>query len=485
MLVFFNTFVRYFILKIMILNLKYCVFVIGILLFSSEIVSQDSYKIKINIEGNSDSLLLLTSYYGEKIKLVDTAYNNSKGDFIFEGYQKLPGGIYMTVSSDKKKLFEFIVGKDQNFSMQTDTSNYVQNMKIVGSKDNQVFFDYLLYNENLYQKNKELVNKIDSLSALNLDVKDLQNERNDLNKEAINYKIDIINNNKDLFVSTLLNSMRDVDIPDSLENSIDSTSVYRYYRTHYWDNLKLNDSSLLRTPILMRKVKQYMDNMVAINPDSVITAIDDVIAKTRPSKEVTGYLVWHFISEYQNPKYMGFDKVFVHLVDNYFSKEEIINTTPSILSSLQERADKIRPILLNMPAPNLILIDTAGVLTSFRSIKNKYTVLFFWDSECGICGKEIIAINDIYKKPEYDFEVFAINVNSDLEKWKEAIKEKNVPGINVNGTRSATKDFHDLYDIYGTPVIYVLDKEKRIIAKRISADKLAAFFDNYEKFSSK
>ena len=68
-----------------------------------------------------------------------------------------------------------------------------------------------------------------------------------------------------------------------------------------------------------------------------------------------------------------------------------------------------------------------------------------------------------------------------MEKWKKAIRDKSVPGINVNGTRSATRDFHDLYDIYGTPVIYVLDGEKNIIAKRIGADKLEEFIDNYEK----
>lgn len=457
------------------------VLVLFFISFSNTVISKESYNIKIKINGCKDTTLLMTSYFGEKIKLIDTAFIDKVGVFSFSGNQKLPGGIYMIVSSGKKKLFEFIVGKKQDFTLHTDTANYVKNMKIKGSKENEIFFSYLIYNDKQYQKNILLSNKIDSLTLLSIETSELQDIRDSLNIETINTKIDIIDNNKGLFVSTLLNSMRDVEIPDSINNSTDSTSSFRYYKKHYWDNINLSDSCLLRSPVFMKKIKQYLSQLVPFNPDSVIVAIDTIVSKSRPSKEVTGYLIWHFMSEYQNPKYMGFDKVFVHLVDEYFSKEDVSNTTPSILNSLQERADKIRPILLNMPAPELLLIDSLGTIRSFTGIPNKYTILFFWDSECGICGKEIVELQKLYSKPEYDIEVFAINVNSDLEKWKKAILEKKVPGINVNGTRSVTKDFHELYDIYGTPVIYVLNKDKEIIAKRIGADKLEEFIDNYEK----
>ena len=275
--------------------------------------------------------------------------------------------------------------------------------------------------------------------------------------------------------------MRDIEIPDSIKESTDSTLSYKYYKQHFWDFFDLSDGRLLRTPIFMRKVDQYFDQVVFFHPDSVISAIDTIILKSRPSEEVVGYLVWHFIAEYQNPKFMGFDKVFVHLVEEYFSKEQITNTTPSILTSLEERATKLKPILLGKSAPNLLLIDSTGSLRSFRSITTNYTVLFFWDSECGICGKEITELKKLHNNPDYDIEIYSINVNSDLEGWKKALIEKQIPGIKVNGTRSATEDFHDLYDIYGTPVIYVLDSDKKIIAKRIGANKIAEFVKNFEK----
>ena len=445
------------------------------------LVAGSPYEIKIKIDGYQDSALLITSYFGKKIKLIDTAYAVKPGEFIFSGKDKLPGGIYMAITSGKKKLFEFMVGSNQEFSLHTDTLNYALNMKVRGSKENKAFYSYLKFNEEQYQINRSISARIDSLKDLSEETTVLESSLDSVNKVAVNYKLNLIEKNQDNFVSSLLNAMREIEIPDTVKNSPDSTLVFSYYKDHYWDYMDLSDSSLLRTPVFMRKIDQYFDQLVVFNPDSVISAIDLIISKSRPSNEVVGYLVWYFISEYQNPKFMGFDKVFVHLVEEYFSKEDILNTTPSILTSLQDRAAKIKPILLNQPAPELLLIDTAGSLTSFRVIPNDYTILFFWDSDCGICGTEIVELKKMYDQPDYDIEIYSINVNSDLEKWKEAIAEKQVPGINVNGTRSATKDFHDLYDIYGTPVIYVLDKDKKIIAKRIGANKIIEFIDNTEK----
>ena len=440
------------------------------------------YEIKIKISGGfQDTALLLTSYYGDKIKIIDTAYAVKQGEYIFKGENSLPGGIYMVVSTKKSKLFEFIVDSDQKFTLSTDKSNYPTNMKVSGSAENKLFYTYLIYNEKQYQLNKSLVKIIDSLKTVNVETLSYKSSLDSLNEVSKKYKIEIIENNKGTYVSSLLNSMRDIEIPDSIKNSSDSTLTFKYYKQHYWDYIDLSDSTLLRSPVFMRKVKQYFEQLVVFSPDSVIAAIDLVVSKARPSQEVVGYLIWNFVSEYQNPKFMGFDKVFVHLVDEYFSKEQISNTTPSILTSLQDRANKLRPILLSQPAPNLILIDTAEVLTSFYSITNNYTILFFWDSDCGVCSKEIVELKKLYDNPDYDIEVFAINVNSDLEKWKKAITKKKVPGINVNGTRSVTQDFHDLYDIYGTPVIYLLDKDKKIVAKRINAGKVTEFIDNYER----
>jgi len=73
-----------------------------------------------------------------------------------------------------------------------------------------------------------------------------------------------------------------------------------------------------------------------------------------------------------------------------------------------------------------------------------------------------------------------------MAEMKEYIKEKGMNWINVNGPRAYTKDYHELYYIYSTPVIYILDEKKKIIAKRLLTDQIRVFLDKSDKmdFSS-
>ena len=52
--------------------------------------------------------------------------------------------------------------------------------------------------------------------------------------------------------------------------------------------------------------------------------------------------------------------------------------------------------------------------------------------------------------------------------------------LNVWDSYTAT-DFKNIYDIYSTPVVYLLDENKRILAKRIGVEQLEDFYDNYFK----
>ena len=450
--------------------------------FQSVNEAQENYRILIDIEGYQDSSLLLTTYYGDKILLVDTAYASGTGSFLFEGDSPLPGGIYMAVSQKKIKLFEFIVDKKQEFKLQTDTSAYTSNMKSIGSQENDLFFGYITYNEQLYLKNKTLTDSLSALKSGSKAFDKIKGRIDDINKQAADYKLNIINNHSDLFIASLLGAMREIEIPDPVQNSTDSTAIYRYYKNHFWDYFDLSDARLLHTPMFSKKVDQYFDQLVVVHPDSTIAAIDDLIARARPSQEVVSWLVWYFISKYQNPEYMGFDVVFIHLADNYFMKEDIMNATPSVRQNIIDRANKMRPLTLGSPAPNLILIDTIGNYQSFASLSNDYVLLFFWDYDCGVCKKEIVDLKKLMAETNHDIGVYAINVNADLEKWKQGIIENEFIWTNVNGTRSVTQDFHDLYDTHGTPAIFLLDKYRNIIAKQLSMKQVDQFIKNHEKY---
>ena len=91
----------------------------------------------------------------------DSAKADVKGNLGFQGDDDLPGGIYMVVLPGKK-YFEMIVDKEQNFSLESNRDDLVANMKVKGSKDNEVFYEYLRWISEAGIRMVEIKKKIDA-----------------------------------------------------------------------------------------------------------------------------------------------------------------------------------------------------------------------------------------------------------------------------------------------------------------------------------
>ncbi|MBA3705010.1 MAG: TlpA family protein disulfide reductase, partial [Bacteroidetes bacterium] len=130
--------------------------------------------------------------------------------------------------------------------------------------------------------------------------------------------------------------------------------------------------------------------------------------------------------------------------------------------------------------------DTTGTYKELYAVKSKYTVLIFWDHDCGHCKKEVPKLAELYKKVKAKgVEVYAIETEDKPAEWKKFIRENNLNWINVHESdaykRAVTKK---IYDIYSTPVTYLLDENKIIKAKRIDVEQLGNFIDILENEKS-
>ena len=105
--------------------------------------AQKEYKINIEVAGLSDSTAYLAYYYGKGQYYRDTTQIDKNGKLVFEGKDSLIHGMYSLIVGDRR-LFDFMVG-NQEFSMQTDTSFTILNMKVDGSNESQIFYEYLQF----------------------------------------------------------------------------------------------------------------------------------------------------------------------------------------------------------------------------------------------------------------------------------------------------------------------------------------------------
>jgi hypothetical protein len=97
---------------------------------------------------------------------------------------------------------------------------------------------------------------------------------------------------------------------------------------------------------------------------------------------------------------------------------------------------------------------------------------------------KVISFYDEFRKT-YNLEIFGVSGDTSLVKWKEYIRKNNMPWINVNGHLSLQGNYHDLYDIHSTPVMYLLDENKKILTKRILTDQIADLIRKREEASKK
>ncbi len=455
------------------------------------------YTITGEIEGLPDTSVILAYYFGGKQYATDTA-QSINGRFIFKGEKELPGGIYLVVLPNQK-YFDIIVSENE-FSFSTKLNDLQGAMTFKNSKENTPFYEYI----NFISKMQEEVTPIrKQLENANEEGKDkLQKIAKEIDNKVKNYQANFMKENKDIFFIKIIQATTEIKIPESPLDSTgspDKTFPYRFYKKHFWDNIDFSDERMLRTPIFFNKMDQYLDKLTAKQPDSINSSADILVNLSKANGEIFQYVVSYITSTYEKSKIMGMDAVFVHMVENYYLTKQCDWVDSTQLVKIADRAQKIAPNLIGRKASDFVdfygrpfMKDPSGVTHTLQEINAKYTVLVFFGPTCGHCKKEMPKIKhnvDSLVKAGIDIKVFAVATEFDKEEWKKFINTQrtgewlNVADINHDdeGNPVASSDWRDKYDIYSTPVVYLLDKKKRILAKRITHKQIVEIIGREEE----
>jgi len=452
--------------------------------------AQSGYKIDFKVNGWKDTTVYLGHYYGEQTYLKDTARANALGVFTFDNEKTLPQGVYFLVLN-KSKIFDFVVGNDQLFSLETSSEDYIKKMVVNGDEDNRLFFENMRFNMDRNTEAEPFI-KILRDSLLTEDQKKPARESfAKVTEKVAAYQKDLISKNPKTLTARLLKATQPIDIPPppkKADGTIDSTFQLRYYREHFFDNFDLADDALLRMPrpFYQEKIKEYLSKLYAPVADTIIIAIDKMVAKAKRNPETYKYLVWNCVFLYQNPEIMGLDAVYVSLYDKYFASGEMNYwITDQVKKNLKDYADKLRGSLVGKTGANLIMQDQNLQPRSMYDIKNKYTILFIFDPDCSHCKEETPKLVEFYNKnkTKFDLEVFAVSADTSMMKMKKYIKDFKMPWITVNGPRTyLPKHYSEFYHAETTPALYILDRKHTIIAKKLPVKQLEDFFIKHEKF---
>lgn len=462
-----------------------------LLILSTAGFCQSGYKLDFKIKGLQPGPVYLGFYLQDKTFAKDTAAVDANGAFTFRGNKKLEEGVYFIIR-EGNLLFDFVIGQDQEFAMETSADDYVGNLVVKGDDDNALY----LANRKLFMEaTKSIEQHIKVLRDSTADPAQKQ-EANKIYEETGRHVVaqqeKLIQANPKSVTARILKMHKQITIPDppkKADGSIDSTFQLRYYTQHYFDNFGLGDVVMLRVQkvIYWEKVQNYLDKLFIQHPDTLFNRVDKLIGVAKQNQETYKYLVWNAIVYYQNHSIMGLDQIYVKLVDKYITSGEMDYwLDKKTISNMRDYADKLRRAPIGSIAPNLIMQDAQLQAKSMYDIKSKYTVVFFFKPSCGHCREETPKLVTLYnqKKKALNLEVFAVSTDTTMKEMKDFIRDFKTPWITVNGPRSYIKEhFSKLYYAELTPTIYILDEKKKIIARRIDVEQIDDFIENYEKMA--
>ena len=497
----------------------------SIFLLSLGAGAQSGYDIKINFKGCKDTMVYLVRYMFDQNNIADTCKKVKNGQIQFKGKKDLEKGVYVLVSEGKATYFDFFINENQKFTINVDISDIVNSLKSLGNKENEQFFSYIKY---ITAKNIEFGKFRDESKTKSKEdsAKFLSEKLKELNTDVKKFDSEFMTKNKGTYLYDVLNLKSEkepTDIPKAKNGRPDSVYTYYYYKNHFFDGINFKDERIVHTPFFDDRVKRYFESVIVQHPDTVIKEMDKVLAQCTENNLVYNLLLGYFTYSSEQNKIMGFDKVFVHLADKYIitGKAKGVYTDETV-GKIKERVDIMRNLLLEAKVSDLFMIDSiygkqilkmsldtaktskgitdlyyknldklTPMFKSLYEVKAKYTILIFWAADCGHCQKEVPKLHENLKTltGKVDVKVYAVQTKEELfDSWKKFIVDNKLTNfINVFDPIHLN-NLKEKFDIYSTPVIYILDKDKKIKAKRLDSEQVVNMIqtlENIEKNAAK
>jgi thiol-disulfide isomerase/thioredoxin len=445
--------------------------------------------INVTVSGYTQGLAYLAYYYGNNIYVQDSAALSPSGACTFKLGSDVLGGIYILALPENKRV-DFLFNKEPLITITGNKNTIETGVKITGSAENTEYLKYQKFiqvagsqREEARQNYNNAKTSADSIKY----EKAFKLHNNQMNE----YREQVVRNIPKSFLASLFLAMQEPPQIKTLPKSRKDSVEFDYYnRKAFWAGFSFMDDRLIRTPFLVSKLNKYYNEYV-LNADSIIKDVDYKLLLARNSPELYKFLLNWYTDFYVTPKYLGQDAVLVHLFNKYHSKGISNWLNEKQLKYISDRAYMLMNNLIGGPAAPVVFMSSQEQLVGLYDVKAKYTLVVFWDPNCGHCKTEVPRIDSFYTKlwKPIGLKVYAVLTPDGADKdvvntWKKFIADNaltewthayQTPAMRAEEEKTGQPGFRQLFDITSTPTVYLLDAEKRILAKKLTLDQINSF----------
>ena len=140
---------------------------------------------------------------------------------------------------------------------------------------------------------------------------------------------------------------------------------------------------------------------------------------------------------------------------------------PVLVAKYDAAREKWNLASVGKPSPDFKGVDVNGKEYTLADFRGKYVYIDVWATWCGPCRQEIPYLKKLdedYKDAQIVF--LSLSVDQDKAKWEKMVKEQSMSGVQLHIGQDSS--FQQAYKIEGIPHFILLDREGRIIDKKMS-----------------
>jgi peroxiredoxin len=426
--------------------------------------SQVEYTLRGEIRTAKGKKVFLSAYNGEKLNRVDSAACDTSGNFMFRLGPATPPGMYR-LSIDKDRFLD-IVANNENIAFTCRGDLSADSVVFSSSRENKVYYYFLEFDRKVQAK-LDLITPVldfypekdDFYFRVSTEFERLQrSEKKTLDSLSVLYP--------GLYAIRIFRLGQTPLIPSGLSKE----DRVVYLKQHFLDNVDFTDTLLLRSNAWAGKAISYL-SLYSNNQytqkqleSEFIKAVTVILGKASVNPEIYKFLLDYFVGGFD--KY-HFDAVITYMADNFqdpFSCEDQARKT-----KLQKKLENFKKISVGKIAPDITVPDSKGKPVVLSQIRSEYTLLVFWSSECGHCVQMMPQLREFYDKQKPKrLEVMTVSLDTSRTEWTTFIREQKLNWLNTSELKGFNSASSDEYNIFATPTMFLLDREKKILAKPIS-----------------
>lgn len=438
-------------------------------LISGLLFSQNSFEITGTVSSLPEKKVYLGSFYGEKVTVVDSAQVGPEGTFNFAVHTALARGYHRVILA--KDHYVDLIVNNENIRFSTDFDHPLDSLRFAESLENRIYYDFLKEINRNRLKEDLLSTLVDFFPKDDAFYPEIARQYEEAQRDMQRYIDSIAATYPHLYVSRVLRAQQRPFMGAELTPE-ERTDLLK---SNYWSYVDMSDTSLLRSTVYTNLAIDYLSLHSSRQftqeqlESAFIGAVDMILSHSMEDESIYRFMLEYLVKGFE--KY-HFDKVLDHISTTYTIEEGCENE--DIDSEVVKRLKNYQNLSVGKPAPGMVLPDTSGKMVDLRQFSNDYVLLVFWASWCPHCSEMMPKLKEIYHQYRPRLEMIAISIDTDETEYLKALNEGNFPWLNCSdlngwGTQPAID-----YNIYATPTMFLLDKQKTIIAKPITLAELQA-----------